>query len=477
MPQKTLVMKFGGTSVGNAAAIRRVINITRQARTEWTQVAIVVSAMSRVTDTLLAGAQAAVHRDEAQVAQLIAELREKHRAALQELAPGETEVSQTLEAFLGEFKALCHALSVIEEASPRALDTIASLGERMSAPLVAAALTRAGIPAQAVDTAQVVVTDAVFQAASPDMAATQARTEAVVAPILAAGQVPVITGFVGATPEGVVTTLGRGGSDFSGAIFGVTLGAEAVWIWTDVDGVMTTDPRVAPNALTLPELTFSEISELAFYGAKVLHPKTIRPVVERGLELWIKNTFKPDFPGTRIVPDNGQVHGDVRSVTAFRGQKVITVEGSGMIGIPGIAARTFAAVARTQTSVVLISQASSEQSICFVVPSRSAEQVHRALHDEFRHELARCDIDDVVTSTESAVVTVVGAGMKHVPGIAGRIFTALGQAGVNVSVIAQGSSECSISLVVSADDADDAVRAIHNLIVKKQGNGSVALTA
>jgi aspartate kinase len=296
------------------------------------------------------------------------------------------------------------------------------------------------------------------------MDATAAKTNALFGPLLAAGRVPVVTGFIGATPSGVVTTLGRGGSDFSAAIFGVALAADEVWIWTDVNGVMTADPRVVPEARTLPALTFREISELAFYGAKVLHPKTIRPVVERKAALWVKNTFNPSHPGTQVVPDNGHAHGSVRSVTAFKGQCILTLEGRGMIGIPGIAARTFAAVARTGTSVAMISQASSEQSICFVVPCPSGQAVLRALEEEFRMELVRRDIDSISSSPESAVVTVVGAGMKHTPGIAGKVLSALGNANVNVTAIAQGSSECSISLVVAAGDADAAVRAVHQLV-------------
>lgn len=461
---EVLVMKFGGTSVGGAAAIRQLIEIVRAARLRWAGVAVVVSAMSGVTDALLHAARAAEAGD-AHLAPAAAEkLREKHLAALSELAPTAAPVAGQIMAYLDEFTALCHAIGVLGEASPRALDAIASLGERMSAPLVAAALAQAGVPAQAVDAAEVVVTDALYQAASPDMEATRARAAAIVGPLLAAGVVPVITGFIGATRAGVVTTLGRGGSDFSGAILGVALEAREVWIWTDVNGVMTADPRVVKAARTLPEMTFREISELAYYGAKVLHPKTIRPVVERGIALWVKNTFQPEAPGTRIVADAGPVHGSVRAVTAFRGQCIMTLEGRGMMGIPGIAARTFAAVARTRTSISLISQASSEQSICFVVPRAASETVTQALEEEFRLEFARGDIDAITASHECAVVTVVGAGMRHTPGIAGRVFSALGAAGVNVVVIAQGSSECSISLVVEAGQADEAVRAIHALI-------------
>jgi aspartate kinase len=318
-----------------------------------------------------------------------------------------------------------------------------------------------------VDTRTVVVTDENYQSASPLMDETIARCDELVKPIFARGAIPVLTGFIGATRQGATTTLGRGGSDFSGAILGVALDAEEVWIWTDVTGVMTADPRLVKSARTIPELTFREISELAFYGAKVLHPKSIRPVLERGRKLWVKNTFAPTEPGTLIAPDNGRVtQGAIRAVSAFKGQCIITVEGRGMLGVPGIAARTFGAVARTNTSVVMISQASSEQSICFVVSCQSSETVLRMLEEEFRLELARKDIDSISASNEGAIVTVVGAGMRHTPGIAGKVFSALGEAGVNVIAIAQGSSECSISLVVDAADSNRAVVAIHELIVQ-----------
>jgi aspartokinase/homoserine dehydrogenase 1 len=231
-----------------------------------------------------------------------------------------------------------------------------------------------------------------------------------------------------------------------------------------VDGVMTTDPRIVSGAQTLAALTFREISELAYYGAKVLHPKTIRPVVERGIALRVKNTFNPAHPGTQIVRDNGHTPGDIKAVTVIRGQTMLTVEGRGMLGVPGVAARTFGAVARTNTSISLITQASSEQSICFTVPSVAASTVVGALHDEFRRELQQQDIDNVVALENVVIVTVVGAGMRHTTGIAGRIFSALGNDRLNVIAIAQGSSECSISLIVDAKDGDEAVRSIHRLI-------------
>lgn len=463
--KNTLVMKFGGTSVGSVRAIRQIIKIARNAKTEWQNVAIVVSAMSGVTDALLNGAAAAVGGDEYIAEETAADLIQKHFEVLDELAPEADDVRDFIESSLNEFVTLAHAIRVLGEASPRALDAIASLGERMSAPLVSAALRHAGIASEGVDARNVVHTDSVFQAAVPDFDITTRNAQRTIWPLFQAGKIPVITGFIGADERGVVTTLGRGGSDFSGAIFGVVLEADEVWIYTDVTGVMTTDPRIDPRARTIPELAFREISELAFYGAKVLHPKAIRPVVEKGITLWVKNTFAPEEAGTRILADGQAQLGNIRAVTAFKGQSIVTVEGRGMIGIPGIAARTFGAVARENTSIVMISQASSEQSICFVVPNNSADSVVRALEAEFRLELNRRDIDGIQKSGETAIITIVGAGMRTTPGLAGKIFTATGQAGVNVIAIAQGSSECSISLVVDAPDAQKAVLAVHELIV------------
>ncbi len=463
---KTIVMKFGGTSVGSPEAIRSLAAIVRAARDAGDRPAVVVSALSGVTDLLLGAAHAAADGDAARARETSATLLERHLRTLRDVAPTAEAIRDLISDSLDQFVNLCQAIAVLGEASPRALDAIASLGERMSAPLVAAALEAEGISSLSISTADIILTDSHFLNATPDMEATHERATARIQPVLVGGGVPVLTGFIGADRRGAITTLGRGGSDYSAAILGVALAADEVWIWTDVNGVMTTDPRIAPDARTIPVLTYREISELAHFGAKVLHPKTIRPVVERGIALWVKNTFAPANPGTRIVlEDEGWVDGGIRAVTAIKAQCVITLEGRGMLGIPGIAARTFAAVARTRTSVSLISQASSEQSICFVVPYPAAQTVVAALEDEFRRELTGDDLDGVTASDPVAIITVVGAGMVHTPGVSGRMFSALGNASVNVVAIAQGGSECGISCVVSAQQADDAVRAIHKLIV------------
>jgi aspartate kinase len=474
--KQTLVMKFGGTSVGSAGALTQATQIIRDAHTKYPRLVVVTSAMSGVTDLLLKSASLAAQGNIASLPQAESALREKHFSAIDALIKNgglceETKVE--IDTLIQSFVDLCKAMAVLGEASPRALDAVASLGERMSVRLLAAVAQEAGIQAKAIETTEFIVTNAHYQNAHPDFQVTAKKAKAVLNPLMDASIVPIVTGFIGATPEGVITTLGRGGSDYTAAIIGSVLPADDVWIWTDVDGVMTTDPRIAPEAQTLPEISYGEIAELAYYGAKVLHPKTIRPVVEAGIGLRICNTFNPSHPGTRLIA-NGHFNGKaykaekvIKAVTAIRKQRLVTIEGRGMLGVPGVAARAFGAVASTGTSVPLITQASSEQSICFAVPSDTAPSVLDALERAFVHELEDEDIDRVWSTEDVSIITVVGAGMRHTVGVAGRVFSQLGANGVNVLAIAQGSSEVSISLVVDSADTESAVRSLHRLIVDK----------
>ncbi len=466
MADRTLVMKFGGTSVGSPEALRGMAEIVRQNRKEWTRSVVVVSAMGGVTDLLLAGTAAAIRGDADLVKHAVGDISKKHMDAIQAGGLG-PETGKTIEGFLRELESMYHAVTVLREASPRAMDAIASLGERMSIHIVAGYLNRAGVIAFPLEASAFLLTDSKFQNASPIMLEIPGRAGPVFDPIFRRGEVPVVTGFIGATSEGVITTLGRGGSDYSAAIVGVALRADEVWIYTDVDGVMTADPRVAPDARSLPSLSYREISEMAYYGAKVVHPKTIRPCIEHQIPLWIKNTFHPEHPGTVILANGQATDGVIKAVTAIRNQTMITVQGGGMMGVPGIAARAFAAVARMSVSVTLITQASSEQSICFSVPGHSGKSVKEVLEEEFRREIEREDIDAIDFLENCVIVTVVGAGLRKTHGISGRIFTALGDIKVNIIAIAQGSSECSISMVVGKDDEIPAVRAIHALIAAK----------
>ena len=469
-----LVMKFGGTSVGSADAMRETADLILQARDTWGDVAVVASAMGskpvKVTDLLLQGAQTAYTGDSDTYRRLARHLRDIHYEAIDGLLSPEGErqvVLAEIERFIGRFLSLCGAVHVLGELTPRALDTISGMGEQMSVRILAAYLRELGYEAEGIDATELIVTDANFQNANPLPAETRARASGRLGPLLERGAIPIVTGFIGATADGVTTTLGRGGSDFSAAILGQAVDADEVWIWTDVDGVMTADPRLVPGAVSIPTLTFREVSELAYYGAKVLHPKTMRPCVESGIPLRIKNTFNPTHPGTVIVDEAPGLNGALKAVTAIKGVAMVNVEGKGMIGVPGIAARTFGAVARLDVSVLLITQASSEQSISFIVPEASAAAVVAGLEAAFAAELARRDIERVWLRDAVAIVTIVGAGIQTTPGIAGRIFSALGDQRVNVIAIAQGSSECGISLVVAADDVGRAVSHIHDLIIAR----------
>lgn len=469
MDPKILVMKFGGTSVGTPAAMAQAIQIVKGERENWSGIVVVTSALSGVTDLLLESARQAIRCELDAVNQTAAELRRRHfemTASLASEAGARRAAEEQVDRLVAEFSQLLQAISVLGEATPRAMDAVASLGERLCLPVLTAAMASAGIPCQAVEATRLIVTDDHFQSAHPDMPATNQLSQQALLPLLEAGKTAVTTGFIAATPGGVTTTLGRGGSDYSAAILGAALPAQDVWIWTDVDGVMTADPRLVPTARTIPVLSFREIGELAYFGAKVVHPKTIRPVIEAGIGLRVCNTFNPSHPGTRLVSDlTTRQNGVIKAVTAIRGLRLITLEGRGMLGVPGVAARTFGAVAATGTSVPLITQASSEQSICFAVPSESAPLVIGALEEAFRDEIAGRDIDRVWATDELVIISVVGAGMIHTPGVAGRVFSALGAEEVNVIAIAQGSSEVSISLVVDAKDTRKAVSILHALIL------------
>ena len=471
---RTLVMKFGGTSVGSAEALTKATQIIKDAREQYARIVVVTSAMSGVTDLLLKSSSLAAQGEIESLPEAESTLREKHFSAIEALIKDEKLCGDTkaeINVLILSFVDLCEAIAVLGEASPRALDAVASLGERMNVRLLAAVAQAVGIQASAIEASDFIVTNAHYQNAHPDFKVTTEKARIVLNPLMEDGIVPIVTGFIAATSQGVITTLGRGGSDYTAAIVGSVLPAHDVWIWTDVDGVMTTDPRIAPEAQTLPEISYGEIAELAYYGAKVLHPKTIRPVVEAGIGLRICNTFNPTHPGTRLIA-NGHSNGKaykadkvIKAVTAIRKQRLVTIEGRGMLGVPGVAARAFGAVASTGTSVPLITQASSEQSICFAVPSETAPSVLEALEQAFVHEIEDQDIDRIWSTEDVSIVTVVGAGMRHTVGVAGRVFSQLGNQGVNVLAIAQGSSEVSISLVVDHADTEDAVKALHQLIV------------
>ncbi|MBC6934744.1 MAG: ACT domain-containing protein [Chloroflexi bacterium] len=463
---KLITMKFGGTSVGSPEAIANVVGIVKGEVEAGSRVMVIVSAMSGVTDALLASVKMAIADNKWGYLDTARKLRDRHDDTLNILIPPGKNREQTqaeIAALLEEYTRICQAVNILGEATPRIWDAVVSFGERLSCRVVAAVLRHHGLDARAFDAGDFLLTDDQYQQAAPLWAETQARIDEKLRPMLERGVTPVITGFLGATRDGNITTLGRGGSDYSGAIFAACADSDELVIWTDVDGVMTADPRLDKRARVLPYVSYQEVGELAFYGAKVLHPKTVQPILDKGIPIRVRNTFNPQHPGTLIRENGERTHTVIKAVTSIKNVSLLTVSGKGMIGVPGIAGRTFLASAQAGASILMISQSSSEQSFCFLVTDNTARNVREAIEAELAAELARRDIDRVDVEENVVIITAVGAGMRGTPGVAGRVFSVMGERGINVIAIAQGSSECSISFVVPQDDLERAVIALHDL--------------
>jgi aspartokinase/homoserine dehydrogenase 1 len=457
------VMKFGGTSVGDATCIRRSAEIVANASRAHS-VAVVVSAMSGVTNRLIDAAHQAKRGDRAAGRTLAEALHRQHFEALAILVSDEKsrmQVQHRIEEILGEGSRLYEGTALLRELTPRTLDSISSLGERLCAPVVSAALCDLGVLSSAVEATELIVTDSFHGGAEPQADATRQRSQARIGPILSAGQVPVVTGFIGATADGVLTTLGRGGSDYSATILGAALDAEEIIIWTDVEGVLTADPRLVSEARTIPEISYREAAELAYFGAKVLHPKTLRPVLPAGIPVWIRNSFAPEKPGTKITQHGRSIGGGVKALTAIRDVALISVGGPGIVGVPDVVGRTFSTTAQLRAEVLLISQSSSQNDICFIVAKAHAQATLEALRREFAQDLAHQVVEHITMDPNIAIVAVVGENMRGTPGVAGRTFHALGREGVNIIAIAQGSSETNISFVVSDQSVKPALLATH----------------
>lgn len=461
--KKTIsVHKFGGTSLGDAERILRAADLLRAAARRGPVVAV-ASAMGGVTDQLLAAARDAEGGRLAAARSLVEAIGARHVATARALS----SATGSRVAFDGRpLEQLGTALSgvaLLRERSLRVTDLIASFGERLSAPLVAATLSARGVPAAPVDARRMLVTDEAHGAAACDRKRSDPRIRRQLLPLLRKGIVPVVTGFIGRSPSGETTTLGRSGSDTTAALVGAALRAGKVVIWTDVDGVLSADPRVVRDARLLPRLSYREAAEMTYFGAKVLHFPAVIPAIAARIPLVIRNSFRPEVPGTTIA-SKGDGKAGIRAVTAIPGLCLLSLDGRGMTGVPGIAARVFGATARLGVSVVMFSQASSEQNIALVIPEADRSRTVAALEQEFRYEKLSGSIDGVTARAPVAVVAAVGEGMRGTPGIAAKVFAAVARVGVNVEAIAQGSSECNISFCVDGKDREKAVRALHRVV-------------
>lgn len=458
-----ITMKFGGTSVGDIPRLQEVASIVHTYLPE--RPVVVASAMAGVTNALLETAQLALQRDTDRVKKNVEMLKEKHLNVANSLlkdAGRHRELIQRQSILFEELANLFRGVSLLKELSVRSLDAIASFGEILSCLQIAAIFMDHGSAAEFVDARSMVRTDNHFGEAAVDFAVTNENVRRTLLPLIDRGIIPVVTGFIGSTEDGLTTTLGRSGSDYTGSIVGAALDSGEIWIWTDVDGVMTADPRYVKGAKVLAEISYREAAEMSYFGAKVIHPKTMMPAIEKQIPIRIKNTFNPAHPGTLISRTPTMKDRVVKNITSIDNLSLIAIEGNGMVGVPGVSARIFSALARVKVNVMMISQASSEHNVCVIVPQRDCGRAVRELRVEFEADLLRKIVDNIAVQDDVSIVAVVGEGMKGTPGIAGKTFTAIAEAQVNVVAIAQGSSELNISLVVEQSEVRKAVQAIHD---------------
>jgi aspartokinase/homoserine dehydrogenase 1 len=455
------ILKFGGSSLATPATIRGVGRILLAAR-QREPIIGVVSAFQGVTNQLLDCARRA-ERADASYEDAVDAIAKRHRAAVSQLVKKRrTRVRAQVDELLAELQSTLQGIHLLRHCPLRALDMTASFGERLSAVIVAAYLDQTA-SSISVDSRELVVTDDQFTHAAVIFRKTNRRTSAYFKRLFRKSPraIPIVTGFVGATEDGQTTTIGRNGSDYSAAIVGAAVGASMIEIWTDVDGVLSADPRIVPSAFVLPQMTYEEAMELSYFGAKVLHSATIAPAVARRIPILIKNSFNPDAPGTLISRRRADDAEDVaKGITSVGDLSLLTMRGPRMVGVPGVAERLFRALASRKVSVVIISQASSEHTICFGVRTADAAAAVDAIRHEFQFEFHEQSML-VEVKDQQAILAVVGEGMKGTPGVAGKVFEALGRQNINISAIAQGGSERNISCVIDAPQQGRALNAIH----------------
>jgi aspartokinase/homoserine dehydrogenase 1 len=460
-PVECDVFKFGGTSVGSAAAMERAISIVRQTSVP---VVVVVSAMAGITDLLHSAVRCAAAGKAEESEQAVNSFQNKYEELAQTLLQNEkskSAVLKQLKSCTDELRAICSSLMVLRELTPRSIDVAVARGERMSALIFSQAMLERDLQSGLVDATDILFVNRRFSALVPHEEKCLAAMQENLVPVLIKEKIAVVPGYIASGPDGELLTLGRGGSDYSATLLAGLLKARQVVLYKEVDGFLTADPRFVPDARVVPELNYREATELAYYGAKVLHPRSIIPLLADEIPLTIKNSLSPEFAGTRVTSMTTGLEFPVKAMTAMASQAMLTVAGNGMLGVPGIAGKTFATLAAHGISVSVITQASSESSICFVVPADQAATAQRVLNEAFEYERSVRLIDDVKIDAGIAVLAVVGLGMKGTPGIASRVFSALSRKKINILAIAQGSSELNISMVILESEVKSALNELH----------------
>ncbi len=456
-------MKFGGTCTSSGSNIIRIVDIVKSHVEKGDKVVLVISAMAGVTDTLLTLIDKALKGDEDEINKRLLDLKNKHIQACIEAVTDEKLRNLTvgeLENTLNELTSMLKIISYLKEVSPRSRDRVLAFGEKLAARIVWRALLSRGVKAEYLTGGQAgIITDDNFGQAKPIMPLCEERIRSTLLPLIDKGIVPVVTGFIGQTVNGVETTLGRGGSDYTATIIGAALEFDEVWVWKDVEGIMTADPKIIPNAKPIPRMSYDEATELAYFGAKVLHPQALNPLIEKGIPLRVRSFFNLESPGTLVHhanEANGQI---VKAVSMIPHVAIITVSGAGLYEAPMIIAKVFSVLFNVGATAIMVSQSSSQTNISFVVTNDKLKDILRKLREELPEN---CDI---TWEEDVCVIAVVGSGMRGRPGVAAKVFNAVAEKGVNVRMIAQGASELNISLVVKESDAIKAVQAIHNAFI------------
>ncbi|MBM3898228.1 MAG: aspartate kinase [Thaumarchaeota archaeon] len=454
-----LVMKFGGSSVGEGKKIRNVAEIVKH---NSSSIVIVTSAMNGVTDQLL-GIVEKARKGESSNA-VLDTLQKRHEQAIVDAITKveiRSRVKQEVLELFQRLKSIVESGTILKELTPRSKDYILSFGERLAAPILAGTLEDLGLRSLHLTGGEAgIITDDSFGEATPLMNMTRQKVKNTLEPILANGVIPVLTGFIGATQNGDISTIGRGGSDYSATIIGSCINADEVWIWTDVDGLMTADPKIVKNCRLIPQISYAEAAEMVILGAKAMHPRALEPATEKSIPIRIKNTFNPTANGTLISKDIIVKKGEiVKGIAAIKDVALINISGMSMVGMPGTAAKVFSILGGQGINVIMISQSISESNISLLVRKSQLAKGMNALELAL---LGRGSVKDISFEDDITAIAVIGAGMKGTHGVASRLFGAVAKKNINVRMIAQGSSELNISFVVGQKDCDETIRAIHD---------------
>lgn len=464
----TLIMKFGGMSVGMTMGLTQLLSIVLYERERWERLILVVSALDGVTDQLIEAAHLVLLNNRRGYRRIVATLRTRHLALIEHLPLGITErnaLQADIDRLLFDMLDACQNMpdNLAQSAQPEAIDRIISTGERLSARIVAALLRQNNLRGVAMDASDLIITDNVFGNANPLLPQTRERVTTHLLPLLDRGIIPVVTGFIGATVTGKPTTLGRGGSDYTASILAACSDAQEVWMWTDVDGMMTADPREIPEARVIPMLSYDEVAEMAYFGARILHSRMVNPLREKRIPLHVRNVFKPQQPGTLVHTSTTAV--PFKAVTTIQGLALTAQHNGTLSSIAALVNDKLASITGSHTDVMITAQSSSQSFICFVIPTNAGPDALHSLQNALAPVLAKMNDSNSWAMRPVTVVTIAGArvGVDH--RLAARLLTALD--GVRVLALSQGPSQSSFSLVVETDDADNAVSAIHDLIISQ----------